>query len=120
MRIVVFGPERRGGGWGGGQNVDLDRARGQLLGGGPGERGGPLLSAEGSVKLHPPYANPGAPIACMGANYIGHTAAMRARSGDMRSDEEVRAELRKGGLSGGSAEGGHRPVGGFWKLTDTM
>lgn len=73
-----------------------------------------LVFAKDSVKLHAPLPNPGAPIACMGANYMAHGEAGRRRRGDFRSDGEVLEELRKGGLGAGG------PVGGFWKLTDTI
>ena len=73
-----------------------------------------IVFAKDSVKLHAPIPNPGSPTACMGANYIAHGEAGRHRRGDMRPDGEVLEELRKGGLGAGG------PVGGFWKLTDTI
>jgi acylpyruvate hydrolase len=83
--------------------------------------GEPLVFAKASVKLHPPIANPGSPIACMGTNYMAHSAANRARAGDARTDAELLRELRGEKLTmGGDVTPGHRPVGAFWKLTDTI
>ena len=79
-----------------------------------GVQGEQIIFAKDSVKLHATLPNPGAPIACMGANYMAHGEAGRHRRGDFRSDAEVLAELRKGGLGAGG------PVGGFWKITDTI
>jgi 2-keto-4-pentenoate hydratase/2-oxohepta-3-ene-1,7-dioic acid hydratase in catechol pathway len=83
-----------------------------------GDRQGPdgeqLIYAPANVKLHAPLPMPGAPIACMGANYIGHSQRMLAQRGIIKTEEEVRAESRAGGLG----QGGR--VGGFWKLTFTI
>lgn len=86
-----------------------------------GLRGEPLIFSADAVKLHPPIANPGQPIACMGANYMAHTAANRRRSGNTKTDAEMLAELRGPKLTmGGDVTAGHRPVGAFWKMTDTI
>ena len=86
-----------------------------------GARGEQITFAYDSVKIHPPIPNPGSPIACMGTNYMAHGSANRGRSGDTRSDSEVLAALRGDRLTmGGDVTPGHRPVGAFWKLTDTV
>jgi 2-keto-4-pentenoate hydratase/2-oxohepta-3-ene-1,7-dioic acid hydratase in catechol pathway len=110
----------------GGQRA-LDSAREAVAyvtaqaGGSAAPRGEQIVWNPERVKLHAPIANPGQPIAAMGANYVAHTSAMRQRAGDTRSPEEALREARSGGLiSGGEVTKGKRPVGAFWKLTDTI
>jgi 2-keto-4-pentenoate hydratase/2-oxohepta-3-ene-1,7-dioic acid hydratase in catechol pathway len=79
-----------------------------------GVNGGRLVLNAGQVQLHPPIAKPGAPIACMGANYVDHSLRMAARRGKVQTREEALAEARQGGLALGNR------VGGFWKLTDSI
>jgi acylpyruvate hydrolase len=86
-----------------------------------GVNGEQLVFARDAVKLHAPIPNPGTPIACMGANYMGHTLANRQRAGDNRTDEEVLRELRGDKLTmGGDVTPGRRPAGAFWKMTETI
>jgi acylpyruvate hydrolase len=110
---------------GGQRTLDEAQQAAEYVLGQAGDRQGPngeqLIYSSGAVKLHPPIPNPGSPIAAMGANYIAHSSANRERFGDTRSDAEVLDELRREGLARGGLIGtARRPVGGFWKLTDTI
>jgi 2-keto-4-pentenoate hydratase/2-oxohepta-3-ene-1,7-dioic acid hydratase in catechol pathway len=103
---------------GGERALDAARRALEYLNGEAGDKqgidGARLVVAAGEVRLHAPIAKPGAPIACMGANYVDHSLRMAARRGIVQTREDALAEARQGGLG----QGGR--VGGFWKLTDSI
>jgi len=125
MAAALVPPDLRGFIDGGSRSLDHARQALEYLAARSGDRSGvagePLAFKKDSVKIHPPIPNPGSPIACMGTNYMGHSEVNRERAGDTRSAAEVLAALRGERLTmGGDVTPGHRPVGAFWKLTDTI
>lgn len=70
---------------GGSRSLDYAQQAAEYLTNRAGDRvgikGEPLIHVKVGMKVHPPLANPGSPIACMGTNYVQHAAAERGRKG---------------------------------------